>query len=257
MTVNLKGYAIVFGTACRVGSMWEYADADSFRSALARQPRPFLTYGSHDAEPIGQIDEMFADDFGLGFSASIAEPIWRAIRWQLCQSDQRVAMSFCSISMTGLQHERVAGNGRVYHRIAKAGIDHICITDQSAVYPTGIWPAEVHGNMPRRLARLADSWDRGHVAHREAERRARAKALAATKARLAAEKAKPTHHLPADRLAAFEAFRERVAASIAMGHSRSAILCHAALTKAGGFDPGRFDQQIQAFRNQPRPAVWS
>lgn len=249
--IELRGYAIVFDVACSVGNMLEFADRRSFAGPLARRARPFLTFGSHSAEPFGQIDELFRDDFGLGFRASIAETAWRSIRWQMCSSDQQSAMSRCSIYMTDLQHERIVADGRVFHRIAKAGIQHVAIVGADAVYPdTGIWPAEVVGNLPPRLARLADKWETGFAAHRHAERGARAKALAATRARLAAAKATP--RLSPDRLAVFEQLRQRAAASIATGQHGRMLFCHAAFTKVGGYNDAEFAQQIAAYRGQVR-----
>jgi hypothetical protein len=249
---RLRGYCIPFGTACRVGPMMEYADAESFSSFLARRARPYLTFGQHDAEPIGGITEIFADGFGLGFRATISDEVWRQIRWQMCRSDQREASSYCSIYMTGLEHERLVSDGRVYHRIKKADIQHVAISDMSVVYQdTGIWPVEVTGEMPPRLARLAVHWDRGYAAHQEIESKTRAAELAATKARLAAKKNTTKPGLPADRMATFEAFRQRLAASLAMGH-RPPIMAHAALTKAGGFDPVKFDRQIRKFGESMR-----
>ena len=150
--------------------MAEYFALDAFNAMLAKPHRVALNWPDHDLQPLCSSIEMFADDFGLGFIASISDRNWRKIDHAMRRGDARA-----SVNMTEFEIAHVRHGGRLHRCITRATIDHVTIvTDGRAVYDeTGVWPT-VGGAMAPRLAHMAAQWERGRAAWLAARRRARA-----------------------------------------------------------------------------------
>ena len=210
--IRMSGYAINFDEAVNVGRHFEFADQTSFAAFVASGKMPYINFGEHDADAIGEVTHLHIDDYGVGFIAEVDDEVWKHIRWRVCEQDQRAAHSFCSVWMSSINHEHLALNGRDIRRIKSAVINHVTISDGSAKYQgTGVWPINAD-RLAHRLQRLADRWLDGYAEHLETERVAQAKA--------ATRHAKPASTGAADvkrQAAAYEEHRQRVAHSIALG----------------------------------------
>lgn len=212
-SVELRGYAIPFNRASPVGEVFEYADQESFAAYVAGRAKPSLNFREHDGETIGRIEELFIDDFGLGFRATISQTTWDDIKWLVCCRDQQHSLSYCSVFLSNLKTERAMFNNddRVFRRISAASIDHITICDRTAVYQdTGVWPAQIVGTMPPRLALMAERWARGYGLHRAAIQAAKREVQAET-ARLAS--------LASVAFEPYDQFRARALAALTLGRA--------------------------------------
>jgi hypothetical protein len=69
---------------------------------------------------------------------------------------------FCSVNVIDeqVELERLAGGERTT-RITWAKIDHVTICASPVYSGTGIWPADVVGELPPRVAQLAARWEAG------------------------------------------------------------------------------------------------
>lgn len=244
-SVEIRGYAIPFLQAARCNGQIEFVDPRAFNSMLQRHHDTFLNFHSHDAEPLCRGVTLFADDYGLGFSANLPSATWDAIRWFVTGTCE-----YASVSLVVEQTERdYLPDGKPAGRIVKATIEHVTITDRPVYAGTGVWPAVVVGAMPPRLARLAQSWERGFASWNSTQRFIQ-QLRADKRNRLAAEartRKAPRSTRLAARLGYYDQFRTKLAEAFASGQ-RIPILGHAALSRAGGFDRMKFqDLVMQAY----------
>lgn len=164
--VSVKGYAVPFMQAAERCGTLEYFAFDAFDAMLAKPHGVFLNWPDHDSEPLCSSIEMFADDFGLGFIASVPERNWRKIAHAMRQGDARASVNVTACTVMHVQY-----GGRPHLCITRAVIDHATIiTCGRAVYDqTGVWPT-IGGAMTPVLARMAEKWERGRAAWLAARR---------------------------------------------------------------------------------------
>jgi hypothetical protein len=234
--VEIRGYATRFLEAERFDTGLEFFEATSFDDQIARNDSVFLNFDDHDAPSICRPLQMFADEFGLGFSGWIQAAKWKSIRpWVL------TTHNFASVNIVIEASNWELLNGERCRRITKARCDHVTISDEQAVYKgTGVWPADVVGDMPLRLARLATEWERGRAQSRpiiDALRRGAAQ----KRSRIASSTSRP---IEASRMKQLAAFRTKMAGAIAAGLGNGDIICHAGFSRAGGFDAQEFDAMV-------------
>jgi hypothetical protein len=172
--------------------------------------------------------KLFADHYGLGFSAEVSLSNWSRLRAMTA----RVApMDQCSIG--GLRILRSKTDEHLGSRrttILAAEIDHITVTSSAAYgQHTGAWLADQIDDpaAPWRLKNMAAQWEAG----RRQQRSRRAPVVTAQKPAASAAVAA----LLAPRQRALAAYRSAMRAlPIANGQGR--IMGHVAFTRAGGFD---------------------
>jgi len=157
--ISLRGFAIPYGQVESCGGRREFVTAATFQNPLARIRQAFLNFGYHDADAICTPVTFFSCPYGLAFSASVSDEIWREIRGYLVGTYQ-----FCSVQMDERQafYER-APDGRCAVHIREASVEHVTITDRPIYSGTGIWPAPgvLFCDLPPRLAALNAKFERG------------------------------------------------------------------------------------------------
>jgi hypothetical protein len=175
--VSLRGYALKWLDIGYVNGIPEYFDFGSIDPAT--NCPVYLNFREHSAPSICNPVDIFTDSYGLGFLASISELNWLKIKRDVLRGGAQFASGMFHFDEEG---EVELANGERCRRFVKAKIQHITIMDHSAVYKgTGVWPAEVVGEMPPRLAELNGRWEVG-----------RAYWLARQSAALALRNAKPS-----------------------------------------------------------------
>lgn len=169
--VGLRGYCIPFRQVALADGAYEFVEPGAFDRQVAGHHRAFINYRDHEAPPLARPLTLFADAYGLGFSVSVSADDWSRMRWGVTKSGET---NFCSVGFADWQVENLIHDGQPYRRVTAATIEHVTITGPSAVYAgTGVWPAEVNGDMPPRLAALAARWEIGWQAHRARRERER------------------------------------------------------------------------------------
>src|SRR4051812_31603612 len=150
----VRGYAAPFLQVQKAHGRHEFFDPQAFDQMLTaseEQQPVFLNFGDHDEPPICSGVTLFTDDYGLGFTAAIPAESWRAIKPYIVGNCQ-----YASVNVTDekSQPDRDSDGGYC-RRIISATIDHITLCANPVYIGTGVWPRDVVGAMPPRLARLA------------------------------------------------------------------------------------------------------
>jgi hypothetical protein len=157
--VSLRGYALKWLDIGYVKGIPEYFDFGSINPAT--NGPVYLNFGEHSAPSICNPVDLHVDDYGLGFLASISELNWLRIKRDVLRGGAQFASGLFRFDKEDTVE---LASGERCRRFVKARIEHITITDCSAVYKgTGVWPAKVVGEMPPRLAELNARWEAGRA----------------------------------------------------------------------------------------------
>lgn len=215
---NLRvcGYAITFNEVIAFGDELEMVDAGAFASSLARPA--YLNAIWHEAEPLADIEFLFADRHGLGFRTAPFDCTWSGL-------PQSMTHGFDGVSIGGIDitsSDYVPVYGRSVRRILGATVRHVCLTDQPAYPGTAAW---IEGQdlsfAPSRIRQSAARWRLGHsnallaqssaAARRRRDEEIRAQKLEARyQARMSAARRPPP--APSRATAARTSLEERAAA---------------------------------------------
>jgi len=166
------------------GKLEQFAPG-AFAEMLARPTKIDLRWGSHDdhaprlANTIGGGLEFFADDYGLGFSATLSLKGATNYYRLSAMVQRKNPTSFCSIGglmiKASRQEKVLIGTAEV---VTSATIDHVTICNGAAYHRTAVWPAHLPlDDAPWRIQELAARWAEGHAAWKRnsaARRRPRA-----------------------------------------------------------------------------------
>ncbi len=161
--VHVRGYAMVYEAAERVGAGLECFARGAFSSTL-RAPYTaagiYLTLDRHDASPMRVPLTLFSDSYGLGFGAVLSDGVWRHVGAAV------VAGYGCSVQFDALEAMKAElEDGTPCARVLRARLAHITLTDQPFYRNTAVWLAPTSliagDRLPPRLAALNARWERG------------------------------------------------------------------------------------------------
>lgn len=168
--VTISGYSIPFGKVRAIGdARLEMIDAGAFDQWLNRRAAVPVVWDSHGAEaPVlaSDVSVLFADDVGLGFSASVYMRARGGVGSSYLAAMVRPRNPFdqCSVSFSIVDEDMVNVAGQRVHRVTKASVRHIAITDAAAYgAATGVWVDHLIDDLdaPYRLRVMAAQWRAG------------------------------------------------------------------------------------------------
>lgn len=161
----VHGYALPWDAPAYVDGLVETVAPMAVAADTARNIT--LLFGDHESEGRQVFAQtrsrsltLFADDYGLGFSASVDDET-RGVRG-LCAALARGSVTKCSVNFSAM-HRRDDG------RIIWAAIDHIALVHEGAYEATGCWlggqpdrdrPAGVQALAARHLQSRMDAYRR-------------------------------------------------------------------------------------------------
>jgi hypothetical protein len=158
--VSLRGYALQFMEVGELGGELSYFDHGAFN--IETNGSVYLNFRTHDAPPIARSIDVFADDYGLGFLASVPATTWDSIRPAMTMRD---GTQYCSGLFDIEKSELIKlADGRPCKRITRARLRHVTICSVAVFRGGACWPAEVVGELPPRLADLNAKWIGGRQA---------------------------------------------------------------------------------------------
>lgn len=171
-TIGLRGYAVPFGQTGHVGDgRLEQFAPGAFDKMLSFGPIIDLRWDDHDDDApklastaVGSLS-LFADDYGLGFSATVGVKSIGIGRLQ-AMMQRKNPKSFCSIGglmiKANRQEKVLIGTADV---VTSATIDHITICDRPVYRATAVWPDHVPlDQAPLRIQDLDSRWAEGREA---------------------------------------------------------------------------------------------
>lgn len=172
--IPIRGYAIPFDrTMSIVGEGVEVVDRKAFDAMLApknsRVPLRWLEHDDDALQVASDVNSLFADDYGLGFSAVIdvrSKAGQLSANWSVLSAMTRSAKPLDQCSVGGLEIGESRADkihGIACRRIIKAKISHITICDNAAYRQfTAVWRADVDlSAAPWRIQEMAVRWKNG------------------------------------------------------------------------------------------------
>jgi phage head maturation protease len=177
MSVIIRGYAITFEQLAAVpedeGGGLEVVTRGAFKNMLRAGTPVRLQFRTHDRAPaIASTSDgalaLFEDDYGLGFSATLARPDWGMVR-SIVQGKSALA----SVHFTDRRFRASSFKGEAVQRVERAEISHIAIVDRAVYRATCVWRGDVPlDEAPLRVRDLANRWERGRLlaSHHDHER---------------------------------------------------------------------------------------
>ena len=170
--ITLRGYAVPFGQIAHVGDgKLEQFAPGAFDEMLSFGPVIDLRWDVHDDDApklantaVGSLS-LFADDYGLGFSATVSMKRL-GIGCLQAMMQRKNPKSFCSIgglTIKASHREKVLiGTADV---VTSATIDHITICDRPVYRASAVWPDHVPlDDAPLRIQDLDSRWAEGREA---------------------------------------------------------------------------------------------
>jgi hypothetical protein len=157
---SLRGYALQWFEVGKLDGELQYFDHGAFN--LQTNGPVGLTFRTHEAPEFAQNIELFVDEYGLGWAASVPVNIWD---WTL-RPAMRNGVQYCSGLFDIEKSETIKlADGRPCKRITKARIRHITLCSYAVFEGTGCWPApaEIVGDYPPRIADLNSKWEKGRT----------------------------------------------------------------------------------------------
>lgn len=176
---TIRGYAIPFDRTMHIaGEGVEAVDRKAFDAMLAQTNlRVSIRWLSHDAgsQQVASNVRLFADDYGVGFSATIdvrstrgrLSPNWAVLASMTRAANPTDQCSVGALEIAETTRDTICGIG--CNRIVKAKFGHITIC-ANAVYRdfTAVWRADVDlSAAPWRIQQMAARWDAGNAIAKE------------------------------------------------------------------------------------------
>jgi phage head maturation protease len=224
--IRIRGYAAVFEQVIEFAGAREYVARDAFADFLRSGAAVAINFGEHDRPYLGKATLLFADDYGLGFEATLdcSAPECMGVPRSICRG-----VDFASVNLGSFDRPAVNLGGEWIYRISAATIDHVTLTSCAAYAGTAVWLADVPvDDAPPRIRSASARWETGYVAWR------RARSVVAPRPR----SERDASAMLASRRAEFAQFRGAVISALWHGqYPDGAILCHAAFTRKGGMQP--------------------
>jgi len=171
--ITIRGYAIAFDRMVNIAGLGlEIVDREALDAMLSpknrRVPVRWIEHDD-DAQQIASDVHLFADDYGLGFSAMLdvrSKAGRLSANWSVLSAMTRAArpLDQCSVGEFAIA-ESEADNiqGMACRRVVKATIGHITICDNAAYGPhTAVWRTDVDlSAAPWRIQQMATRWELG------------------------------------------------------------------------------------------------
>lgn len=213
--ITIRGYAIAFDRPVHVaGEGLEVVDREAFDVMLSPKNRRVpVRWRDHDdtAQQVASDVHLFADDYGLGFSATLdvrSKAGRLNANWGVLSAMTRAArpLDQCSVGEFVIAESAAEDiQGMSCRRIVKAKIGHITICDNAAYGRlTAVWRADVDlSAAPWRIQQMAARWEFGNeLAGMQAKKR---RALAQAEAIVRADGEGPAGDLSTAQAAAVDA----------------------------------------------------
>lgn len=182
--ITIRGYAIAFDRPVHVADEGhEVVDRKAFDAMLSPKNRRVpVRWLDHDdtAQQVASDVHLFADDYGLGFSATLdvrSKAGRLNANWGVLSAMTRAAkpLDQCSVGEFEIAESATENvQGMSCRRIVEAKIGHITICDNAAYGRlTAVWRADVDlSAAPWRIQQMAARWEFGNeLAGMEAKKR--------------------------------------------------------------------------------------